>query len=80
MITIYPDKGNETFVAQMLLSLVDNPNDVQPVSRPTVGFRVSDEVYERFVQMTSSAEESEPEVVKPVKKAKKAVPKVEEDQ
>lgn len=80
MITIYPDKGNETFVAQMLLSLVDNPNDVQPVSRPTVGFRVSDEVYERFVQMTSSPEESEPEVVKPVKRAKKAVPKVEEDQ
>lgn len=80
MITVYPDRGNETFVAQMLLSLVDNPNEVQPVSRPTVGFRVSDEVYERFVQMTSSTEESEPEVAKPVKRAKKAAPKVEEDQ
>jgi hypothetical protein len=54
--TVYPERGNESFVAGALLSLVANPNDVQVVSTPprgqkisgSVGFRVPVDVFEAF--------------------------------
>lgn len=47
-VTIIPGEGQAKFIAQDLLFLADHPRDVESVSRPQVGFRVSDELFERF--------------------------------
>lgn len=55
--TVYPDRGNEKFVAEALLAVADDPSQVQVDSRPHPdrksgpGFRVPVEVFERFSNM-----------------------------
>lgn len=67
--TVYPERGHESFVAGALLALVENPNDVQVVSTPprgqkisgNVGFRVPVDVFEAFqTLMNTPLKEGEP--------------------
>lgn len=77
--TVYPDRGNEKFVAEALLAVADDPSQVQVDSRPHPdrksgpGFRVPVEVFERFSNMmvakSDDVAEEKSEPVKPVKKA-----------
>lgn len=60
-VTVFPEKGNEKFVAEALLSVADHPNQVQVDSRPRpdagrsgIGFRVPTEVFERFQAMVNA--------------------------
>lgn len=77
-VTIYPEPGNRDsskYIAGVLLNLADNVHDVQTVSRPNLGFRVSDELYEKFVAFQSSPTsepvnvESGEAIPKPAKRA-----------
>lgn len=78
-VTVFPEKGNEKFVAEALLSVADHPNQVQVDSRPRpdagrsgIGFRVPAEVFERFQAMVNAPADVEQEKSEPVK-PKKAV-------
>jgi predicted secreted protein len=65
MITITPEPQAVKWVAQALLSLADHPRDVQMVSRPNRGFRVSEELYAKFQASvgadTNSTDSPEPQ-------------------
>lgn len=73
-VTVFPERGNEKFVAEALLSLVDDPNQVQVDSRPrpdaaissAVGFRVPAEVFTEFQKLmnVSSGHDGEAKSVK----------------
>lgn len=86
-LTIWPDKGQEKFIAQILLSLADYANQVQVVSRPNTGFIVPVELGDKFVQLMANEPHSDPVPVeetiapKPAKRAynKKATPKKEDE-
>lgn len=71
-VVITPEHGRVKEIAQVLLKLAAHPNDVQMVSWPAQGFRVSGDLFARFEYFMAgedSAEtESEPEVAEPVKK------------
>lgn len=57
-VTIYPEVGNRDatkYIAGVLLSLAEHPSEVQTVSRPTLGFRVSQELFDKFVEFQGSA-------------------------
>jgi hypothetical protein len=55
-VTIVPEQGNLTIIAQHLLLLAAHPSEVQYVSRPQPGFLISDELYDRFVEFTNRTE------------------------
>lgn len=47
-VTVYPEEGNFTAVAQGLLAAADHPGQVRYVSHPKAGFIVPEKVFERF--------------------------------
>lgn len=47
-VTVYPEEGNFPAVAKALLAVADHPYDVVSVSHPRAGFKVSEELFERF--------------------------------
>lgn len=82
-VTVYPEKDNEKFVAEALLALADNPNDVQVDSRRRqdilggVGFRVPAEVFKRFeatMKTPAAKSEQSPDVVADVDKSEPVRP------
>lgn len=57
-VTIYPEEGNFPRIAKALLEVADDPRQVQMVSHPQAGFRVPEDVFERF-QATYSPDGSQ---------------------
>lgn len=53
---IVPENGELKKIAQQLLSLADNPKDVDYVMWPEPGFRVPEELAGRFVALRKSLE------------------------
>lgn len=56
-VTVYPEEGNFPAVAKALLAVADHPYDVVSVSHPRAGFKVSEELFERF-EAAGQTEES----------------------
>lgn len=50
-VTIIPEEGNMTLVAQLLLKAAEHPYQVRAVSSPQAGFIVPEKVFETFEQL-----------------------------
>lgn len=64
-VIVHPEPGFEKQIAQELLGLADNPMQVEYVMWPRPGFRVPEELFDRFEQLltTPAVEQSVPDVV-----------------
>lgn len=62
---MYPEEGQFPRIARALLAAADSPSQVQVVSHPQMGFRVPQEVFERFHQTEQANWEQEDEVPAP---------------
>lgn len=47
-VSIYPEEGEFPRIARALLAVASNPRDVVTVSNPRMGFRVPEELFDRF--------------------------------
>lgn len=47
-VTVYPEEGEFSRIAKALLAVADSPYQVVTVSNPRMGFRVPEEVFDRF--------------------------------
>lgn len=48
-VTVYPEEGNFPVIARALLEAADHPGQVVSISHPRAGFKVPEEVFDRFV-------------------------------
>lgn len=59
---ITPEPGMHKEIAQVLLHLADDPNQVQTATTPSVSFVVPVELFKRFEQLRDRLEEAPDEV------------------
>lgn len=64
-VTVYPEEGEFPRIAKALLDVADDPSQVLTVSNPRMGFRVPEEVFERFHAAQAQAWEAEDETPAP---------------
>lgn len=47
-VTVYPEEGNFPAIARALLEAADHPSQVVSISHPRAGFKVPEDVFDRF--------------------------------
>lgn len=82
MVTILPEPGEAPRIAQELLAVADDPSQVQVVSHPHFGFRVPEDVFDRFqatqgAQPQGDLQPEEPRKRRPGRPRKNPLPEAE---
>lgn len=62
-VTVYPEEGEMQRIAKALLAVADHPYQVLTVSNPRFGFKVPEEVFNRFHAAQEQAWETEEDEV-----------------